>query len=107
MGALMNSVRVRTREIAIRIAIGADPSTVRKAVVRQSLATVGVGILLGTALGAAGGALIVHQLFRVHPLDVSTVIAVASALMALGWLAAVVPARTASRVEPATALRQV
>lgn len=107
MGALSYSVRVRTREIAIRIAIGADPVALRRAVVRRALATVGVGILFGTALGAATGSVIAHQLFQVHPVDVSTVIAVTAGLMALGWLAAVVPARQASRVEPAAALRQV
>ncbi len=105
IGALSYSVRARTREIAIRIAIGADPRTVRRAIVRRALVTVGVGIILGTAMGAAVGSLIAHQLFEVHPADVSTMVAVAAGLMLLGWLAAVLPARQGARVDPAVALR--
>jgi ABC-type antimicrobial peptide transport system permease subunit len=99
IGALAHFVRVRTREIAIRIAIGADPSAVRRMVVRRALATVGAGIFCGTALGAATGSLIAHQLFQVHPADVSTIVGVTAGLMTLTWLA--------SRVEPSSALRQV
>jgi len=106
-GALMHSVRVRTREIAIRIAIGADPAAVRRAVVTGALATVGIGIVFGTVLGGVAGAVIAQQLFEVEPVDVFTVISVGAGLMALAWLMAFWPARTASRVEPAIALRQI
>jgi predicted permease len=106
MGALTYSVSVRTREIAIRIAVGADPAAVRRAVVRRALTTVGMGILVGTALGATTGSFIAHQLFQVHPMDLSAMIGVAGGLIGLAWLASVVPARLASRVDPAAVLRQ-
>lgn len=105
IGALTYSVRVRTREIAIRIAIGADPIAVRRVVVRQALAIVGLGILCGTALGTIAGSFAAHQWFEVGPVDGMSMIAVAAGLMAFAWIAAFVPARTASRVEPAEVLR--
>jgi predicted permease len=106
-GALAYSVRVRTRELAIRIAIGADPIAVRRGVVWQSLVVTGLGIVLGTGLGVLVGALIANQLFQVLPFDLPTAAGVTVALLGVGWIAAFVPARQASRVEPAAALRQI
>jgi putative ABC transport system permease protein len=106
-GALTHSVRLRSREIAIRISLGADPKAVRRSVVRRALTAVALGIALGTAFGAATGSVMAHQLLHVHPIDFPTIIGVTLGLMGLGWLAAVVPARDASRVEPASVLRQV
>ena len=105
-GALLHSVRVRTKETAIRVALGADPVAIRRAVVRRSLGAVGIGILLGTALGAMAGRLIAHQLFRVEAIDVWTMAAVAGGLLVLAWAAALLPARRAASIEPAAALRQ-
>jgi hypothetical protein len=106
MGALLHSVRVRTRETAIRVALGADPAAIRRAVVRRSLGAVGIAILLGTALGALAGRLIAHQLFRVEAIDGWTMAAVAGGLLVLAWAAALLPARRAASIEPAAALRQ-
>jgi ABC-type antimicrobial peptide transport system permease subunit len=106
-GALTYSVRLRSREIAIRISLGAEPKAVRRSVVRRALTAVALGIGLGTALGVATGSVMAHQLLHVHPMDFPTIIGVTFGLMGLGWLAAAVPARDASRVEPASLLRQV
>lgn len=105
IGALSYSVRVRTREIAIRVAIGADPRTVHRMVVRRALVTVGAGIVLGTAIGTAVGSVIAHQLFEIRSADIPTMLGVGAGLMLLGWLAAVVPARHGARVDPAVTLR--
>ncbi|OGU35537.1 MAG: hypothetical protein A3K13_08925 [Gemmatimonadetes bacterium RIFCSPLOWO2_12_FULL_68_9] len=106
LGGLTYSVRVRTREMAIRIAIGADPCDVRRSVVRRALGIVAAGIVLGTSVGALIGSVIARQLLNVHAADLPTMVSVSAGLLAVGWLASVIPARHASRIEPATALRQ-
>ena len=107
VGALTYSVRVRTREIAIQMALGADPNVVRRSVTRNALRIVALGALLGVGLGAAIGRLISHRLFNVNAVDVPTIVAVLAGLLLLAWLAAAVPSRQASRVSPAEALREV
>jgi predicted permease len=104
-GALLYSVRVRTREIAIRLALGADPARVRRAVLRRAVGLVGIGLALGTLTGAAVGRVVAHQLFQVQAADPWTLVAVLGILGAFAWLAALVPARQAARTEPAAALR--
>ena len=106
MGALTYAVGARTREIAIRIALGADQRAVHRAVVRQAMTTVAAGVVLGTAAGVASGTFISAQLFNVEPADPLTMLAVAVSLGAIAWLSALAPARRASRIEPAEALRQ-
>jgi putative ABC transport system permease protein len=105
MGALLYSVRVRTREIAIRIALGAVPAAVKRSVVARSLMIVGTGLALGSALGFAAGRAASHQLFNVSPADPWTLAAVAAGLLTLSWVAALMPAAHAARTEPANALR--
>jgi putative ABC transport system permease protein len=104
-GALMHAVQVRTREIAIRMALGADPVTVRRTIILMALAPVGTGIVVGIALGIAASRLLATQLFDVRPADPLTITAVALGLLSLGWLAAIVPLRHAGRVDPSVALR--
>lgn len=107
VGFLLYSVRVRSREIAIRIALGASPVTVRRSIVRNALLIVAVGLVIGAGLGVAGGRIIGHQLFMVRAVDGWTIAGVSMTLLALAWLAALVPARRAAAAEPVTALRQV
>jgi predicted permease len=106
-GFLLYSVRLRSREIAIRIALGASPSAVRRSVVRNALLIVGVGLIAGAGLGVAAGRMIGHQLFMVRPVDAWTIAGVTVTLLAIAWLAALVPARKAAEVQPVTGLRQV
>jgi ABC-type antimicrobial peptide transport system permease subunit len=105
MGALLYSIQVRAREIGIRMALGAEPHAVRRSLVRRALALVSVGLTVGTAMGIVAGHAISHQLFDVRPMDAWSVAAVAAALFALAWLAALMPAARASAIEPAIALR--
>jgi putative ABC transport system permease protein len=104
-GVIAFSVSRRTREIGIRIALGANPSRVQALVVSQGMTLVGAGLLLGIGVSIAAGRVIAGALYGVAPLDVVTY-AGATALMALVALAAnLVPARRAARVDPMVALR--
>jgi putative ABC transport system permease protein len=99
------AVAQRRVEIGIRMALGADPSRVRRLVLGQGLRTtvagVGAGALGALLLARALGSL----LFSVTPLDPATFVAVALGLTAVALLAAWLPAREASRVEPGVILR--
>jgi ABC-type antimicrobial peptide transport system permease subunit len=104
-GALHYSVRCRERETAIRIAIGAEPAVVRRAVIRSALVIVAVGLVLGVAVGAVMSRLLAQQLYGVHPVDLLTVFAVAAVLFGVAWFAALVPSRSAAKISPARVLR--
>jgi putative ABC transport system permease protein len=104
-GALLHFVRDRTRDTAIRIALGAEPAAVRCAVVRHALAPVVVGVAAGTAGGMLAARIVAHQLVQVQPVDPWTIGAVTLALLAVALGAAAVPARQAAATDPAVALR--
>jgi putative ABC transport system permease protein len=104
-GVLAYSVTRRTREIGLRIALGAGRSTVLSMVLKQALTLVLVGLLLGLAGSWAGGELLRSMLYGVRPLD-PTVLAIACCLIGLtGTFAAYLPARRAMKVDPMVALR--
>ena len=104
-GVLAYAVNRRTREIGIRIAVGAPRSQVVLLVVRSGLAVAVVGIALGT-LGAAWTTKYLEgMLFGVAPLDRATFAAVALLFAAVAAVAAYVPARRAAAVDPVMALR--
>jgi putative ABC transport system permease protein len=104
-GALLLFVRSRERENAIRIALGAEPAAVRRAVVGRSLVMVALGLLPGIGLGAALANVVAHQLFNVYPIDPLTILLVGVSFLVLGWLAALVPSRRAFELQPAHLLR--
>ena len=104
-GVTSYSVAERKREIAIRIAVGADSLDVGKMVLWQSGMPVVVGVLAGLALAAALTPLLSGLLFGVRPGDPLTYVAIAVVLAAVGVLACYVPARRATRVDPMIALR--
>jgi putative ABC transport system permease protein len=105
VGALMYSTRQRTREIAIRIALGAEPPRIRRHVVTHALLCAATAFVLGLAGGVAVGRWASSLLFGVQPIDATTIGVVAVLLGAAAWGAAFVPARRAAGVDPATALR--
>jgi ABC-type antimicrobial peptide transport system permease subunit len=104
-GVVAYAVDRRTREIGLRIAIGARPIDVLGMVVRQGMAPVAVGGAVGLLLSLSLGRLIASQLHGVHPADPLTYLAVPPVLAATALLACFVPARRATRVEPMSALR--
>jgi predicted permease len=104
-GVIAYAVRQREREVAVRIALGADPARVVRLFVRQGAAVVLVGLALGLTAAFAGSRLIESQLFGFGARDPATLAAVAAAFGVSGLLAAWWPARRAAAVDPASALR--
>jgi ABC-type antimicrobial peptide transport system permease subunit len=105
VGALSYTVEQRKREIGIRLALGAEPSDIRNAVVRSGLGAVAGGLVVGLAGGVGVGRLMSAYLFGVQAIDPLTVIGVAVVIAGVGWCAAWLPARRASGILPAVALR--
>jgi predicted permease len=101
-----HAVRRRTREIAIRLTVGAERGQVVALVVRRSVALVAAGAALGLALSFALEAPLADLLFETGPGEPGVIAAILAVLAAAALLAAWLPARAAARVEPAEALRQ-
>lgn len=104
-GVTSYSVAERKREIAIRIAVGADSAHVGKMVLRQSGTPVIVGLIAGLTLAAALTPLLSGMLFGVRPSDPLTYAFIALVLGAVGFAACYIPARRATKVDPIIALR--
>ena len=104
-GVTSYSVAERKREIAIRLAVGADSSDVGKMVLRQSGTPVIVGVIAGLGLAALLTPLLSGMLFGVRPSDPLTYVSIALVLGVVGLLACYLPARRATRVDPMIALR--
>ena len=104
-GVLSYAVTDRTREIGVRMSLGARRSDVVGLVVRRGLGLVALGIASGAAAAAVMTRFLSALLFGISPLDPSTFALVAFVLVVSGWLACYLPALRASRVNPAAALR--
>ncbi len=104
-GVVSYGAAQRTREMGIRLALGANPSAVRALVLRQGLVLVGGGIACGLALAVAVTPFIARFFFLVGATDVPTFAAVTAILCAIGVVACYLPARRAMRVDPMIALR--
>jgi|SRR5579859_947290 len=104
-GVTSYSVAERKREIAIRIAVGANSADVGKMVLRQSGLPVVAGVLAGLGIAAALTPLLSGLLFGVRPSDPLTYVFIALVLGAVGVAACYIPARRATKVDPMIALR--
>ena len=104
-GVMAYMVALRTRELGIRIALGADPRQVARGVVRRALAVVGGGVLAGLALYAGVTPFLRGFLYGVTAADPATIGGAVVALIATACVATWLPARRAGRVDPAVALR--
>lgn len=104
-GVLMHAVTQRTREIGIRLALGAARAQVVGMVVRHAAMLAFTGLALGLALALGASRLIRGLLFAIAPSDTVTSAAVAAGLLAMALLASYLPARRASRIDPVRALR--
>jgi predicted permease len=104
-GVMSYSVVRRTNEIGIRIALGAQNSTVLWMVLRESLVLLGLGLVLGLPLSLGGLRLLQSQLFELSASDPLTLSASVFIIAAVTVLAAWLPARRATRVDPMVALR--
>ena len=105
-GVMAQAVGQRTREIGIRMALGAAPAHVQRMVLRSGAGLIGSGLLLGTIGALATSSVLRSQLFGVTPRDPLTLIAVIGILGGLGLAATYVPARRARRLDPIVALRR-
>ena len=104
-GLVSYGVTRRTREMGLRMALGAPPAAVRWMIVREDAWTVAAGVVLGVAAASAAVRLVRSQLFGVQPFDPATVSAATLALMLMACAAAYLPARRAARIDPLVALR--
>jgi predicted permease len=104
-GVISYSVSQRTREIGIRMALGAAQETVRRMFVRHGLTLTAIGVGCGLAAALALTRLMSALLFEVSPLDPVTYASVSAVLVAAALLAAYLPARRATNIAPSDALR--
>ena len=104
-GVLAYSVAQRTREMGVRVALGAEAGDVVRLVVRQGLVLALIGVTIGLAGAFALTRLMSSVIFGVNAADPVTFLAVAAGLIGVALVASYVPARRASRVDPMEALR--
>ncbi|HEX2188842.1 MAG TPA: ABC transporter permease [Longimicrobiaceae bacterium] len=104
-GVMSYSVARRTREIGLRMALGAHAGRMQRMVLREALVLAALGIALGLAGALAATRLLRALLFQVGATDPATFLAVAAVLAAAALLASWLPARRATRVDPMVALR--
>lgn len=104
-GVLAYSVSQRRQELGVRLALGAAPRDLLRLVVGRGMALAGVGVLVGLAFALGLSRFMQSVLYGVAPADPLTFAGVALALLAVALAASWLPARRATRVDPATALR--
>jgi putative ABC transport system permease protein len=105
-GVLAYSVNQRTREIGLRMALGATPRSVLHLIVGQGMKVVLIGVAVGLAGGLALGRAVSSLVFGVPVRDPATFSIVAVVLTAVAFAACIIPARRAARVDPMVALRE-
>jgi predicted permease len=105
-GVMSYSVTRRTREIGIRVALGALSSQIARAVLREAATLVGIGMGLGWGAAWLLGRYVESQLYGVTPADATTIALATVTLTAVAAIASFIPARRAANVAPMTALRQ-
>jgi predicted permease len=104
-GVMAYAVARRTAEIGLRIALGAAPAKITWMVLREGLLLIAVGVAIGLPLSLAAGRIIASLLYGIKPNDPATFGLTIAALLAIGVLAAFLPARRAAAVAPIEALR--
>jgi putative ABC transport system permease protein len=104
-GVISYSVSQRSREIGIRIALGAQPGSVTRMFVRHGLTLAGIGVAIGLAAALGVMRLISSLLFEVSPVDPLTYVLVSLTLIGATMLASYLPALRATSIDPIEALR--
>ena len=104
-GLMASVVREQTRELGIRMALGASPERLQRAVLGHALAITGAGAAIGLIATLATSRLLTKLLFEVSPADPPALIGASIVLLVVVLIAAYVPARWATKVDPASALR--
>jgi len=104
-GLMSYAVVRRTREIGIRMALGAQRAAMLRMILRETMLLVGIGIILGVPGALATTRLVEKYLFGLKPTDPATIVMAALLMLAVATLAGYLPARRASRTDPTVALR--
>jgi putative ABC transport system permease protein len=104
-GVMSYSIKERTQEIGIRMALGASAASVFRMVLGQAIRLIAIGVVAGLFASMFLTRLLGGMLFAVGPLDPSTFAATSLALLAVASLAAYIPARRSMRMAPVEALR--
>jgi predicted permease len=104
-GVMSLIVSERTREVGVRLALGAEPSQLLTMIVGQASRLAAIGVLIGVIAALPLAPLLDSQLFGVQSLDPMTFVLVPLSLLIIAALAALVPARKAMRIDPLAALR--
>ena len=104
-GVMATMVRQRTRELGIRLALGAAPRDLQRMVMRRGLIIATLGLALGLLGAFLANRLLVALLYEVSPTDGVTLLVAAGALLGVAGFASIVPARLSTRVDPILALR--
>jgi predicted permease len=104
-GALAAAVGERTRELGVRCALGATPGQLRRDVLSQAFVVCGVGVIAGLAGALAVARLLAALLYEVSPTDPTALLGACGLLLGVAIVAAYVPARRATRIDPVRALR--
>jgi ABC-type antimicrobial peptide transport system permease subunit len=104
-GVISTTVRQRTRDIGVRIALGATPGDVRRLVLGDAMRVAGAGAAIGALAALFVGRVLTSQLFGVSPIDPVSVGVSAFVLLGISISAAYIPARHATRIDPVHALR--
>ena len=104
-GIMAQTVAQRRRELGVRMVLGATAAQLRTMMLRQAAIITAIGGVAGLAGALAGSRMLSAVLFRVSPTDPATLLAISLLLAAVALLAAWIPARRATRIDPASALR--
>jgi putative ABC transport system permease protein len=104
-GVVSYSVARHTREIGIRLALGAEPGAVRKTVLAGAMGMVAVGLVVGVVAAVASTRVLTSLLYGISPTDPVTLVTVTVLLVGAAWLAALVPAQRSTRIDPLDAMR--
>jgi predicted permease len=104
-GVIAFSVTQRTREIGVRVALGAQRSDVLRLVMQRGMRLTGTGLMIGFVAALALGRVVADLLYGITPADPATLLTVALFLAAVAMFATYLPARRATRVDPMAALR--
>ena len=105
-GVMSYTVSRRSNEIGIRLAMGARSADVLRMVIAEAGWMVGIGVVIGVALGLGAAKSASTLLFGLQPTDPTTVASATALLAAIGFIASYVPARRASKLDPMKTLRQ-